>query len=451
MGKQQKNIKNQKNPPVKKLTSEEKREQERLIEKELKKEKLSAVFEKALSSKLILLPIAVLCFGIMCAVCYINGYRIFHPEFHVNGLFHCLYVGDFSIGLSSRLLIGSIMSLLTDKITADAIDSFSLIFLIISFILQSLITAAVIRKGIIKKDAFMLILSVIFVMNPLTVCMYTAFSGILDLYNYVVFLVAAMILIKGRSGVQLVIPVLSVAGLLIHYSFFMAFFPALFVIGLYRTVKSSGKQLKTEAAALTLNSVLSVGGFFYLTLFAKDHLRMTADEMIAYVRTKTDSADVFIYDDYLKYYLYDIFKGEQMYGAKQSLTELIKINLTLSKPGEHLKFLLFISVLLIIFFGFIIAVLKKEKGKGRLPFIAALIMPLALIPELILSSDVGRWIAGTAYSVILVIFAFYLMNVPSAEAVCEDIKNLKKPLKLTGLAAAVIYIAAGLFFLKTVY
>lgn len=413
--------------------------------------KLYFFLEKITGNMFFVPVMTLLCFAIMCATCYLNDYRIFDSDFSVNGLFHCLYVGDFSIGLTSRVLIGSILSLFTDNITRQAINIFAKVFLYISFLIQSVITSFVIRKGFSEKNIFMLLLSLIFILSPVTICTYTYYFGVLDLYNYVVFLIALAVLIKGKGSLQFSVCAFSVLGLLIHYSFFLAFFPALFVIGLLRTVNSSGKELKKEAVALGLNSVLSVGGFFYLSVLAKNHLRMNADEMIEYVYSKVNSKNVFIYDDYLKYYIFDIFKGEQMPDTGSSLSELIKINVTLAKPGIHLKYLLYLSVVLIIFWWICGALVRREKGKGKLPFIAACIMPLQIIPELILSSDVGRWIASTMLCMFMVLFAFYLMEVPSFKEFFADVKKKKLPIKLSVVAVLIVYLCVGFFFDRILY
>ena len=450
MGKQQKNNKNQKVTSVKKLTSEEKREQERLIEKELKKEKLSAVFEKAVSSRLIILPIAVLCFGIMCGVCYLNEDEIFSSSFTVQGIFHCLYVGDLSIGISSRLLIGSILSLFTDTLTAEIINTFAKAFLFISFALQSLVTAAVIRKGLSEKNIFILLLSVIFVVCPVTVCAYTLYFGVLDMYNYVLFIIAMMIIVKGKSLHQPLVPLISAVGILIHYSFFFAFFPALFVAELYRTVSCNRDKFKVEAVSLGVNSALSTGLFFYLTLFAKNFLFMNSDEMLQYVHSKTDKS-VMIFDDYLLYYIYDNFLGTVMPDASSSLSALINKNNELRKPDATVQYLLFTALLFIIFWAVNAVLIKREKGKKKLPFIAACVMPLAIIPELILSSDTWRWVAGTVFSLFLVLFGFYIMNVPSLEKLFSDMKKLRPPVKYVITAVLVIYIALCFVFEHRIY
>lgn len=417
----------------------------KLTEKELRKSSFSAFGEKIVSSVMFVPVTALIAFAVICLLCYLNGYRIFSSDMSVTGLFHCLYVGDFSIGISSRLLIGSILSLFTDTITAESIDIFARVFLLLSFILQSALTAFVLKKGLKEKNIFIVILSCIFIVNPMTVFAYTLFFGVLDLYNYVVFIIAVMILMKGKSYFQFAIPLLSVAGLLIHYSYFLAFFPSVFVFGLYRAVNSEGKELKREATVLTVNSAVSVGGFLYLTILAKKFLFMNAEEMIEYVVSKTDTT-VFVYEDYLNYYLFDIFKGTQMEDTASSLSALININRELTDTGVLIRYLLFIAPVLIIFWTVFAVGAKREKGKGKLPFIAACAMPLALVPELILSSDTWRWVSGTVICMFFVLFGFYLMKAPSVTGIFEDIKQMKRPVKISVSVILLIYFVSCFVF-----
>ncbi len=439
-----------KNDPAFTEKIQQKKAEEKRIKSEAVKEKIGTVTKSIASGKLFLPVTAVLCFAVMCGICYMNNNRIFSSDFTMSGLFHCLYVGDLSIGLSSRLLIGSILSLFTDTITAEAINSFARIFLYISFILQSGFTAFVIRKALAEKNSLMLLLSAIFIVCPVTVCAYTLFFGVLDLYNYVIFIIAMIILVKGKSSLQFLVPLLSIIGLLIHYSYFFAFFPALFVLGLYRTVNSEGKQLKKEAAALSINSAVSVGGFFYLTIFAKNFLIMNANEMLEYVHSKADSS-VLIYDDYLMYYLYDIFKGTQMTDTSSSLSALININNELRKTDGSVRYLLFISLLLIIFWIISALLVKTEKGKGRLPFIAACVMPLALVPELVLSSDTWRWIASTVFCLFFVLFAFYLIKAPALTELFERMKKMKPAVRITITVILLAYFGYCFIFEHVLY
>ncbi|MBE6716648.1 MAG: hypothetical protein E7573_06985 [Ruminococcaceae bacterium] len=440
-----------KNDPAFTEKMKQKKAEDKRIKSEALKEKIGTVTKNIASNKLFLPVAAVLCFAVMCGICYLKDYRIFSADFRVNGIFQCLYLGDFSIGLSSRLLIGSILSLFTDIVTANTINIFAKIALYFSLIMQAVLAAAVIKKGISDKNVFVLLFSVIFIVNPVTVCSYSFYFGTLDLYNYIVFFVSVIILMKGKSSLQLIVPVLGVIGLLIHYSFFFAFFPALFVLGLYRTVNSEGKELKKEAASLGVNSVLSVGGFFYLSVFAKHFLRMNAEEMIEHVKLKSDPESVYVFEDYLKFYLYDIYKGEQFTDTGASLSELIRINLGLTEPSVYIKYLLFISVILIIFWAICGILIKREKGKHKLPFIAAAVMPFALVPELILSSDVWRWVASTVLCQFFVLFAFYLMNVPSVTKLLEDIKRIKLPVKIIGIIVLIIYIGVCFMFEHSLY
>lgn len=451
MAKKNTNVNNRKEP-VKEKKGEQtiSPEAKKQAERKIRQEKLDALSQKFTSSFLCVPLLAVLCFGVICAVCYINGYKLFSDQFMVSGLFHCLYVGDFSIGLSSRLLVGSIISLFTDTVTVDAINIFARTFLFAAFAAQSVFAALVIRKAIAKKNIFMALLSVIFIVNPLTVCSYTLFYGVLDLYNFVVFVASVVLLVKGKSNLQFVVPVLSVIGLLIHNSYLLAFFPSVFVLSLYRVVSSEGKQQKKEAAVLGINSCVSVAGFLYLSVIAKNFLRMSANEMLEYVRAKSAS-DVFIYDDYLSYYLYDVYKGTQMADTATSLTELIKINRELIDIENHIQYLLFAAPVIIIFWAVNALLIKRSAGKDRLPFMAACLVPFALIPELILSSDAWRWIACTVLSLFFILFAYYLMKIPAFEKLTNDIKKIKTPWQITIIAVLLIYFVMCFVFEHRLY
>lgn len=424
---------------------------DKAVKAALRREKTDKLIAGAVGSLWFVPVTAVLCFAAICGICYMQEEMIFADDFKMQGIFHCLYVGDFSIGISSRLLIGSLLSLFTETLSADVIDGFAKVFLYLSFILQAFFAAVVIRKALREKNNYMLIIAAVFVVCPVTVCAYTMFFGVLDLYNYVLFIAAMIILIKGKSNLQLLIPLISAAGLLIHYSYFFAFFPALFVMGLYRAVSCEKKQLGKEAAALGLNTAVSVGGFFFLTLIAKNFMVMTPEQMLEHVHSKADKT-VMIYDDYLMYYIYDIFKGTQMTDSASSLSALININGELRKPVATLQYLLFISLIALIFWTVMIILAKKEKDvKKKLPYIAACVMPFALVPELILSSDTWRWIASTTYCLFYVLFALYLMNPPVLSELSEKMKKMKPAGKTVISVILLAYFAYCFIFEHVIY
>lgn len=464
MPKKPEDIKKQKEKELeKKRKALEKRRQEKLkADPEFQKQaslqrkqrsemKISVFTERLADSRLCFPALIIICFSLMCLICYCGGYRIFSPDFKVSGIFHCLYLGDYSIGLSSRLLVGSIISLFTDVITADSINIFAKTALYAALLLQAVLSSAVLKKGIKEKNIFILLFAVVFVVNPVTVCTYTFYFGTLDLYNYIVFLIAVAIIVKGKAELQLAVPVLGIAGLLIHYSFFFAFFPALFVLGLYRTVNAAPKKTAVEAAALGINSAASIGVFFWLSVFAKNFMKMTSEEMLSYVKSKTDPESVYVFEDYLEYYIFDIYKGSQMPDTKASLTELIKINMGLTAPSVYIKYFLFISIPLILFWIIWICLIRKEKGKRKLPFIAAFVMPFALVPELILSSDVWRWIGSTMLCQFVTLFAFYIMKVPSVIELFEASGKKKRLVKAAFIVVVAAYIIGGFFFEHSLY
>ncbi len=417
---------------------------------ELFRGKLTASLEKSAEFPLFVPLAALLCFAVMCGLLYLNGYKIFSSSFRVTGLFHCLYVGDFSVGLGSRLLIGSILSLFCDTVTSAAIDTFAKVSLIFVLICQAVLSGVIIRRSFAEKNIFMLLLAAIFTVCPLTVFAFPYFYGVLDLYNFAVFISSAAVLIKGKGSAGFIAAVMTVVGLLIHYSYFLAFFPALFVLALHRVVNVRGTALKREAAGLGVHSVLATGGFLYLSVIAKNHLVMTADEMIEYVHSKVD-ATVFIYDDYLKYYLYDIFRGTQMNDTGSSLSALVNINRELVNEEACISYLLFFAPVLLIFWGIFGYLAVKEKSVSRLPFIAACIMPLALVPELILSSDSWRWISSAALSVFFVLFGFIAMRVPSLMKLFDDMKKTKPVVKIGAAVILSAYFVWCLFYEHVYY
>lgn len=409
---------------------------------------LSFLTEKIVSNKFCLPVLTVICFFIMSAVCYIKGYKIFASDFDVIMPFQCLYAGDFSIGFCSRLFIGSVLSLFTDFVTTETINIFARTAFYLSFVLQSFIAAAVIKKGIGNRNWLILLFAAVFLVDPVTVCQYAFYHGLLDLYNYIVFLVCVLILTRKSSYLQFAVPILSFIGLAIHYQYFMAFFPAVFVLGLYRTVNCEKTALGKEAAAFGINTVISCAFFFYFVVLAEKTLTMTSDEMLNYVSSKTDA---FIFEDYLVYYLYGSHKGIEYSTLGDFLGYLVQYTFKLTRPSVYIKYLSFTAPLFISFWSIWGVLIKREKGLCKLPFIFASIMPFALVIELLISSDVWRWVSAAVVSQFTVLFALYIMKAPCVNTLLNNIKNMKKSVKITVLFLFAAYMAFCFAFVLTDY
>ena len=111
----------------------------------------------------------------------------------------------------------------------------------------------------------------------------------------------------------------------------------------------------------------------------------------------------------------------------------------LVKPDVCIKYLLLTAPLFILYYAVCVLLIKGAKGKKRLPFIAMAAMPLALVPELILSSDSLRWITSTVLCLFTVMFALILMKAPEAEELTEKFTKLKKPLRLSAYVLTAAY------------
>lgn len=388
----------------------------------------------------------------------IGGFNVLDIMGNKNESVTFLYLLDYKIGFTTRLLVGAVLGLFTDRITPTLIFRIAGSSVLISFLLHALLGGMVLRKSISKKEYLITLFTLVFLLHSLTSLQNIRIKGCLDTYIYILFLLWLFFFDRYASIISA--PVLCAVCMLIHYSYIFTFMPpvlALMVYGFF-VYKKRGKRICCGLSFLS-GAAIVIGLFAYVVFFANDHLKMTREELYAYLESKyvlTTMEEIHMrriwegelfFHDYIDIYLFNIDMATGALGNAGSALGFIRTGVnSYVSASAYLKY----AAVFLPFFAFFAALwiscIQKVKGKNKLPFIIFLCMPVTLLPACFMSTDVWRWVSSSIISQLCVLFALFRIGDMTLLSVLRSDYLQKKPVKiiLGGLCAA--YIAYALWF-----
>lgn len=364
------------------------------------------------------------------------------------------YVCDFSVGLCSRLLVGAVIGLFKEKVSVQLMSLIINTATIGCLILQSVFAAAVLRKAMRGKCLSAFLLGLAFILNPLVTVEYMSAPGLLDVYLLALFLI--WLCVYKTPLVGIVTPIFCLIGMAIHYEFLFAYLPPMLTILLYRAFCSEKKSTRIcNGITFTVSSGVSATSFFYFVLFAKDHLKMTSDEFYAHMLGRFDITvaqregytavmGAPLFRDYFDYYIFGEYKGQDYF---ENIGDFFAFLKNWTKNGFNAGMLrkdmaLFLPIFLFCVFLWCLCI-RQEKGAKKIPYICFIGQALVLVPELIISTDIWRWVAAALISQFAVFFAVYLEKNAVLHSVLAEKPFTRRGVRFAAVPLFLIYAVYG--------
>lgn len=329
------------------------------------------------------------------------------------------YVCDYSVGYCSRLFVGAVIALFTDKVSVNDMNRLINIAVVLSLFCQAVIAGLLLRTGLKNKSLPAALIGVLMMTNPLAVVENMSAPGLLDVYLLLLFLIWLAFLKTPLAAV--VTPIFCVVGMAIHYEFLFSFLPPMLCLLLYYAFYAQKRRVRIGRwLAFTGGSAVSAASFYYFVFLAKDHLRLTSDEFYQHMLSRfslTSSERGLLtavmggplYRDYFDYYIFGEYKGYDYFNNINDFFVFLK-NWTSGRFNAGMlrkDLILFLPVLLIAAVIWIRCA-KGEKGIRRLPYVCFIGQALVLIPELIISTDIWRWVSAALLAQFFVFAVVYL-------------------------------------------
>jgi len=310
--------------------------------------------------------------------------------------YYIAYLFDYKIGYVSRVLIGSLINLLTNNLTVAWLRTFITTVYILVFMLVALLLGKLIRHTNADKRRFLIFTIAYFLIAKYAMWVWFIYFGIFDIFWFS-FAILAIIAVNNRYA-KWFIPILCFLGLATHYAFAFIFMPTIAVILLFELIdtKYAKQNLLLTVVSFATMTVTSV----YFFIFANRTIRLQGDALISYVYSKLD----YQFTDFYKTYLVFYFNPEA-----QSILKTLK-DLWAYVSANDLKYYLQIFYPSIPVLVLLIIVWLKSykftstKSEKRFYLFVCIVLPLAALPAFLFSNDLYRLLSQFILSQFCLIF-----------------------------------------------
>lgn len=360
--------------------------------------------------------------------------------------FYSYYLVDFSMGFNSRLLVGSLVNLLTKHPTAHWLDVFSVVVLFLTLFVVALLVGKIIKCADKKYRNVLLVFVLFFVSGSFTMYGFSRYFGMLDIYMFM-FAVLAVVFSTNKY-LRPFVPLLAFGGILVNYAFAVTYFPAVIGAAFYFAVAE--KEKKSNFFIFLFTGVLSVAATYFFVFKAGDLMKITFNEMWQIMEQK--SGIKFTYEDIRYYDMYfygnsiDAEIGREVTGM--SSLEMVKtiIQIVTGQMEEYYTvnvegIVSICAILSVIFSGFwaiwIMCAKNAQTKSKKFVFVCFLLATLFVPLSWLTSTDYSRMAQAGVINQFL--FAF-LMFVEKDEAFQKTLEQLKQFFKGKEILLAVWYL-----------
>ncbi|MCR5041355.1 MAG: hypothetical protein K6C36_04550 [Clostridia bacterium] len=365
----------------------------------------------------------------------------------VNEITYSFYAVDYSLGFCSRMLAGTVYSLLVGVYSKTAVN----IYLTVLYLLFYLLLAYLAEKFLLAfpdYKAERTILAVLFLTGPFSIPMLTKQFGMLD-FHWAFLFFLSVLLLKNRY-LRFVVPVFVVLMIMTHFAALICFVAALLlIILLYYSMSEEKRDRISFLILFTVCLVLGTGLTLYFILGDKNNIAVTLDEFERVVTGERSA-----YAHYFTYYFYDYipadadFFVERYSGIDNSSAGLIsslfrQMQITFSSGISNRFFVanLFALPLQAFLFRFLFSYIKRESVffKRLLTVAAAALSLVVEAVGFLFSTDNTRWLGHSC--IILMVWFFLVMYYEYR----EGIERLKAVFSSAGywLVVIVLFFYAG--------
>ncbi len=374
---------------------------------------------------------------------------------HIHRMFIQYYLYDFSMGINSRVLIGSIVNLLNPHPTEEWIRGFALVFLVSGMLLTAIVLAGVIKKADAENRLTIFVFILFFVSGAYTISIFSRFFGMLDIHMYILALLSVVFL--QNKYLRWLIPFLCAAGVFINYVFIMSYFPFVLLAMFYAANRSSKKSVDIILIIITLIIVALLT--FYCVFHAGNYMFVTFEEAIEIMENKIGQKFDNEQNEYAGIYLFNVHEeSENMYGVKvreASPFELIYYFIRFlyeNRIGVYgIITLAIITVPVIAFFFtiWIMCIRSSEKKSSKFVYFCCILSTICIPVCCLLSTDFIRWIgAGFMCQFAMCFFLFYKKD-EAFDKTVGRIRAVFSKNKFVPVIVYFVYVSSAYLYLGT--
>lgn len=353
------------------------------------------------------------------------------------------YLFDFSMGINSRMLVGSFVRLLNAHPTEEWLRGFATVILIFGMALTALALGQVVKKSKSEDRITVFVFILFFISGSFTISLFSRFFGMLDIHMYILALIS--VAFAGNKYLRWLVPVLCVAGVFVNFVFTISYFPFVLLALLYYADKNEKKFGSIALFVLTVAAVLAVTA--YCTFEASGRMFMTFEEALQIMENKIGHALTDAQNEYAKLYLFgQNAEAEELFGKAISDMSPIEyvinyfiffVETRFSLQGIMNLAIISVPVIAAFWALWIMCIKNSEKKSGKFVYLCYILSTICIPVCCMLSTDLVRWIA----SGIMCQFALcFLMLYTKDEAFEKTIGRIKLLFSKNKIIPVVLYV-----------
>lgn len=365
------------------------------------------------------------------------------------------YLFDFSMGINSRMWVGSVVNLLNKHPTEEWIRSFAVIILISGMVLTAVALGSVVKKSKAENRMSVFVLILFFAVGTYTISVFSRFFAMLDIHMYILALLSVVFLTN--KHLQWFVPLLCVIGVFVNYVFVMSYFPFVLLALLYFADKNEKKSSVISLFVITAVSVIIATA--YCVFEATDHMFMTFEEAVAVMENKIGYALSKEQNEYALGYLF---------GSNDFVEEAYDLKISELSPVQYIyyfvKYILenrvnaygaviimisAIPVLTAFCTIWIMCIRRSEKKCRKFVYICVILSVLCIPVCCILSTDFVRWIASGIMCQFAMCFLMFYCEDEAFEKTVEKLRAFFSENKLVLVIIFFIYVSVSYLGLTT--
>lgn len=340
-----------------------------------------------------------------------NFLLFFTKEELMSDILYPLHLVDVRIGLISRTLVGSISGLLWEHPTKENIFFMQAAVTALTFILTSLFLGKCIKNAEEKSGRALFIISLIISVFPYGFMTFINLFELLDIYW--VMTVALILLVSDSEAAVILIPILIFTGSWVHYSFFLAFMPVIYIMCFGKCIKEKSR-LSYILTAVTVTVSVPVVLYFVLTQRIPDTEKF--DSFIKYIIEKAGS-EITNIERYVGMGFRSTEKMKELYDLQEinsDIPELFKLligNFRFTLRDTSITAIICDFILVspvVVFFESVwkTAIKAAEDKKEKFLYFLTAITPVIQLIACFTSSDTSRWLSLMVISQLFILALF---------------------------------------------
>lgn len=364
---------------------------------------------------------------------------------YIDNYYYPLYVINYDCGFCSRLLVGSVLSLLPGDTLSAA---FIIKFLMCIYILTCF-TLSIFINNYLKNTKYdtIAIYTFFIVISP-TMLAFLRFLGTLDLF-WIPFVILSVWLVE-KKGWRWLVPLFCAISLCIYELFVTTYLPVMAIIVFYQFAK---KPNASNFIYIAVCAVVVGAATLYFLILGDSTMKMTSEQMVAFARGRLDSTGSTFDASYLRsVFFWEIPKTEEYSG----FLGYIKYNYDTNIVGDSSAFKTLIfyiisnTITAVPFFCLTAKSFRKAaKPAEKFVFLCCFSTFAFMLINLLLSTDTDRFsLHFLLASLLLLLFFIKSGNTSfreSYEEIIEKIGKNKSILAIVGLSLARIVISGVRF------